>query len=167
MFGRYTAGRRRLEADDQLTIEFAGVYRHYHSCLMRTLKIGRPSRRHLKMHEVGLEALAACQEALRPGRPIGEVFAAYAHVIEGAGFGRNRLNACGYSLGATFAPSWMDWPMFYRDNPEPARPGMVFFLHMDVRDDETGLVAIPGETVVVTDSGSERLSQASFEFAVA
>ena len=28
----------------------------------------------------------------------------------------HRLNATGYSLGATFSPNWMDWPMFYHGN---------------------------------------------------
>ena len=30
---RYFTGRRPLDADDQLTLEFAGAYRRYHSCL--------------------------------------------------------------------------------------------------------------------------------------
>ena len=35
---RYFTGRRTLEAQkDQLTLEFAGVYRRYHACLMRTI----------------------------------------------------------------------------------------------------------------------------------
>ena len=33
------------------------------------------------------------------------------------GLSEHRLNACGYSLGAIFAPTWMDWPMFYAGNP--------------------------------------------------
>ena len=57
--GRYIAGRRTLEGDDQLTLEFAGVYRHYHSCLMRTFKIGTPAREHVDMHATALEALDA------------------------------------------------------------------------------------------------------------
>ncbi|MDE0716426.1 MAG: Xaa-Pro peptidase family protein, partial [Rhodospirillaceae bacterium] len=32
---RYFTGRRHLDAQDQLTLEFAGVYRRYHACLMR------------------------------------------------------------------------------------------------------------------------------------
>ena len=32
------------------------------------------------------------------------------------GLSRHRLNACGYSLGAKFTPSWMDPPMFYERN---------------------------------------------------
>ena len=34
---RYFSGRRKLDSIDQLTLEFAGVYRHYHSALMRTI----------------------------------------------------------------------------------------------------------------------------------
>ena len=30
---------------DQLTLEFAGVYRHYHSALMRTIPIGKAKHR--------------------------------------------------------------------------------------------------------------------------
>ena len=40
---RYYTGRRHLDADDRLTLEFAGTYRHYHACLMRTLEVGAPT----------------------------------------------------------------------------------------------------------------------------
>jgi Xaa-Pro dipeptidase len=68
---RYKTGRRTLEAQDQLTLEFAGVYRHYHSCLMRTIPIGKPPAKQIEMHKVAVEALEACKAALKPGRPIG------------------------------------------------------------------------------------------------
>ncbi|MBI3707318.1 MAG: aminopeptidase P family protein [Proteobacteria bacterium] len=160
---RYFTGRRKLDADDQLTLEFAGVYRHYHACLMRTIKTGRVGQRQRDMHKLALEALQAAKSALKPGRPIGEVFDAHARVFDAAGGKVHRLNACGYSLGTTFAPNWMDWPMFYHGNPEPAAPGMVFFLHMILADSDTGLAMMPGETVVVTATGCERLSQASLD----
>ena len=35
-------GRRHLDARDQLTLEFAGAYRHYHAALMRTFAVGAP-----------------------------------------------------------------------------------------------------------------------------
>lgn len=37
---RNSTGLRYLDAQDQLTIEFAAVYRRYHACLMQTLPIG-------------------------------------------------------------------------------------------------------------------------------
>lgn len=156
--GRYFAGRRRLDADDQLTLEFAGVFRHYHSCLMRTFKIGEPSRRHIDMHDCALEALDACANALRPGRPVGDVYAAYIRTLEKAGYVEDNLNSCGYSLGTTFSPNWMDWPMCYRDNPIEVVPGMVFFLHMAITD--RGLTVAPGETLLVTETACERLGKA-------
>ena len=163
---RYFTGRRHLEADDQLTLEFAGVYRHYHACLMRTIRIGEPPPQQRAMHAAALDSLAAAKEALKPGRPIGEVFDAHAKVLDDAGLGPHRLNACGYSLGATYAPNWMDWPMFFHGNPEPAAEGMVFFIHIIVFDSDAGLAMTSGQTVEVTAEGCAPLTQAPLELVV-
>jgi len=157
---RYFSGRRHLDPEDQLTLEFGGAYRHYHACLMRTIPIGRVPDRQRDMHKVAVDALYACEDALRPGRPIGEVFDAYARVCDEAGYRAHRMNATGYSLGTTFAPNWMDWPMFYHGNPEPAAPGMVFFIHIIIFDSEAGIAMTHGRTSLVTETGSESLSTA-------
>jgi Xaa-Pro dipeptidase len=158
---RYKSGRRKLDAQDQLTLEFAGVYRHYHSCLMRTIPIGKVPERQMEMHKVAVDALEACKAALKPGRPIGEVFDAHARVLDAAGFRAHRMNATGYSLGTTFAPNWMDWPMFYHGNTEPAAPGQVYFIHMIIFDSERGLAMTSGQTVLVNERGCEVLSNRS------
>jgi Xaa-Pro dipeptidase len=163
---RYFTGRRTLDARDQLTLEFAGAYRHYHACLMRTIPIGDPLPGQREMHKVSVEALEACKAALRPGRPIGEVFDAYARVCDAAGHRAHRLNATGYSLGTTFAPNWMDWPMFYHGNPEPAAPGMVFFIHIIIFDADRGVAMTNGHTVLVTEKGCEALSKRSTDLVV-
>lgn len=166
MLCRYFSGRRTLEASDQLTLEFAGTYRHYHSCLMRTIRIGPPPARQLALWDAAREALLACEGALKPGVAIGEVFEAHARSLDNKGLARFRLNACGYSLGTTFAPNWMDWPMLYRGNPVVAAPGMVFFIHMIIFDDESGLAATLGRTSLVTATGVEPLSRASLDLVV-
>ena len=143
---RYKSGRRRLDAIDQLTLEFAGVYRQYHACLMRTLLVGEPSARQRALHAACREALLACEARLIPGTPMGAVFDAHAEVFDRHGLRAHRLNACGYSLGTTYAPSWMDWPMFFHGNPVEIGPGMVFFLHMIVFDSEAGLAMTLGRT---------------------
>jgi Xaa-Pro dipeptidase len=160
---RYKTGRRKLDAQDQLTIEFAGVYRHYHACLMRTIPVGKVPARQVEMHKAAVDALEASKAALRPGRPIGEVFDAHSRVLDSAGFRQHRMNATGYSLGATFAPNWMDWPMFYHGNTEPAAPGQVYFIHLIIFDSERGLAMTSGQTVLVNDTGCEALSQRSTE----
>jgi Xaa-Pro dipeptidase len=155
---RYFSGRKHLADQDQITLEFAGVHRHYHACLMRTVPVGRVGDLHKRMHAVCLEAFDACRGALKPGEPVGKVFDAYARVCDAAGMSAHRLNACGYSLGTTFAPNWMDWPMFYAGNPVVAEPGMVFFLHMILMDSMTGTAMCPGASVLVTEGGNEMLS---------
>jgi Xaa-Pro dipeptidase len=163
---RYKTGRRTLEQQDQLTLEFAGVYRHYHSCLMRTIPIGKPPARQVEMHKVAVDALEACKAALKPGRPIGEVFDAHARVLDAAGYAKHRMNATGYSLGAVYAPNWMDWPMFYHGNPELAAPGQVYFIHLIIFDSEAGLAMTSGQTVLVTEQVAEVLSKRSTELVV-
>ena len=157
---RYFSGRRRLASHDQLTLEFAGAWRHYHAALMRTFVIGPVGPRQLAMHRACSDALDACLEAVRPGRVFGDVFDAHARVLDAAGLREHRMNACGYSLGATFAPTWMDGPMFFAGNPRPITAGMVLFVHIIVADSDSGLAMTLGETVIVTASGCERLSRA-------
>ncbi len=161
---RYFSGRRQLAAEDQLTLEFAGAYRHYHSCLMRTIRIGPKLPRQQDMHAACKDALLACEAALKPGTPVGAVFEAHVGVLDRAGYKAHRLNACGYSLGALFAPNWMDWPMLYRGNPVIAAPGMVFFIHMIIMDSESGVAMTLGRTSLVTEGGAEPLSRAGIDY---
>jgi Xaa-Pro dipeptidase len=160
---RYFTGRRHLSADDQLTLEFAGAWRHYHACLMRTVLVGAVDPRLRSMHAACRDALLAAEDALRPGRPIGEAFDAHARVLDAAGLRAARLNACGYSLGTTFAPNWMDWPMLFHGNAELAAPGMVFFIHIIAFDEPRGLAMTLGRTSVV---GEGVLSRGTLDLAV-
>lgn len=155
---RYKAGRRRLSADDQLTLEFAGVSRHYHAAIMRTHVIGAARPLHAPYHAAAREALDACAAALKPGRTAGDVFAAHAHVLDAHGLAQHRLNACGYALGAKFTPSWMDAPMFYEANPFEIAAGQVYFLHMILMDSQSQTALCLGRTYLVGAAGAEALN---------
>jgi Xaa-Pro dipeptidase len=163
---RYKAGRRRLEPHDQLTLEFAGVDRHYHACLMRTLLVGEPTARHQALYAACREALAAAEQELQPGTAMGAVYDAQAAVLDRHGMRAHRLNACGYSLGAVYPPSWMDWPMFLHGSPVELAPGMVFFLHMVLMDSEAGAAMTLGRTSLITERGSAPLSSAALDLVV-
>ena len=146
---RYKSGRRKLSKRDQLTLEFAGVYRHYHAAFMRTLIIGKPSKDHLKMDEACRAALSEVENTMRPGKTAGDVFDAHARVMDAYGMQKHRLNACGYSLGAKFTPSWMDFPMFHEGNEAAIAEGMVFFTHMILLNSEAGAAYCLGRTYVI------------------
>lgn len=156
---RYKAGRRKLTKNDQLTLEWAGVYHRYHAAMMRTILTGRATRRHQELFEAARDALVAVEKAMVPGSTFGDVFDAHARVMEARGLTKHRLNACGYSLGARFAPSWMDTPMFYSGNPEPIAPHMTLFAHMIIMDSDTGTAMTLGRTYLTTESAAEPLSR--------
>ncbi|MFT5174518.1 MAG: Xaa-Pro dipeptidase [Gammaproteobacteria bacterium] len=158
---RYQSGRRHLDARDQLTLEWSGAYRRYHAAMMRTLVIGAANDSQKRMHAVANEALEACEVAIRPGEPMGAVFTAHARVFDQYGLTHARLNACGYGMGATYHPIWVDLPMFYEGNPLLMDVGHVYFLHMILMDSNAGLAMCLGHCVLVTPNGAERLSRHS------
>jgi len=163
---RYKSGRRQLDPQDQLTLEYAGVYRQYHACLMNTFIIGTPTPHQQKMYRSAREALLACESVLKPGVTMGEVFDTHARVMDSHGLQPHRLNACGYSLGTVYAPCWMDYPMFYTGNPTVIEPNMVFFLHMILMDSDTNQAMTLGRTSVVADHGADVLSKAPLDLVI-
>ena len=156
---RYQAEKRILSKNDQLSIEWAGTYKHYHSAMFRTIPIGKVNPKHIKMHKACVEALTNCEKKLIPGNTIGEVFDVHAKTFDTIGFNKARMNACGYSLGSTFSPNWMDWPMLYTGNPYVIQPGNVFFMHMILMDSDNQLAMNLGETYLITENGNERLGK--------
>ena len=163
---RYQSDKQILSNPDQLTIEWAGTYKHYHSAMFRTIPIGKAKKEHFKMHEATIEALKNCEKKLVPGNKVGEVFDAHAQTFDELGFNKARMNACGYSLGATFSPNWMDWPMLYTKNPYIIEQGNIFFMHMILMDSENQLAMNIGETYLVTKNGNERLGKHKLDLVI-
>jgi Xaa-Pro dipeptidase len=163
---RYKAGRRKLNKNDQLTLEWAGVFHHYHAAMMRTVLVGKVSKRHQELYDAALEALQTVEKAMEPGNTFGDVFDAHARVMEARGLTRHRLNACGYSLGARFSPSWMDEPMFYAGNSEPLAPNMTLFAHMIIMDSDSDTAMTLGQTYLTTESAPSALSRHDLDLIV-
>ncbi|MBO9125017.1 MULTISPECIES: M24 family metallopeptidase [unclassified Rhizobium] len=161
---RYKAGRRRLDANDQLTLEWAGAYAHYHAAMMRTIVIGEPSYRHRELYNACLENIQAIETVLKPGHTFGDVFDVHSKIMEERGLSRHRLNACGYSLGARFSPSWMEHQMFHVGNPQPIEPGMSLFVHMIIMDSDSGTAMTLGQTYLTTAAEPKALSRHPLDF---
>lgn len=163
---RYKAGRRKLNKNDQLTLEWAGVYHHYHAAMMRTVLTGKVSKRHQELFDAARAALLAVEKTMVPGSTFGDVFDAHARTLEARGLTKHRLNACGYSLGARFTPSWMDMPMFYQGNPEPIAPNMTLFAHMIIMDSESETAMTLGRTYLTTEAQPKALSRHDLDLIV-
>ncbi|CVI54505.1 Xaa-Pro peptidase family protein [Agrobacterium leguminum] len=164
---RYKAGRRRLDAKDQLTLEWAGVSAHYHAAMMRTVVIGEQDFRQKELYSACLQNLTAIEEVLRPGKTFGDVFDVHARVMDERGLTRHRLNSCGYSLGARFSPSWMEHQMFHAGNPQEITADMTLFVHMIVMDSDSGTAMTLGQTYLTTDGAPEPLSRHNLDLLTA
>jgi Xaa-Pro dipeptidase len=164
---RYKAGRRRLDAKDQLTLEWAGVSAHYHAAMMRTVVIGEQDFRQKELYSACLQNLTAIEEVLRPGKTFGDVFDVHARVMDERGLTRHRLNSCGYSLGARFSPSWMEHQMFHAGNPQEITADMTLFVHMIVMDSDSGTAMTLGQTYLTTEAAPEPLSRHNLDLLTA
>lgn len=161
---RYKSGRRKLSKNDQLTLEWAGVSAQYHVAMMRTLVIGKPKPEHEHHFEAAKDALRAVEAAMVPGNTFGDIFDAHARTMDSAGLSRHRLNACGYGLGARYAPCWMDGPMFFKGNDFEVQPNMSLFAHMIIMDSDSGTAMCLGHTYLTTENKPKALSSHGLDF---
>lgn len=163
---RYHTGHGVVARNDQVTFELAAPYRHYHAVVMNVASTGIVDRRVRDNFRACREALEETQSFLRPGRTCGDVYDAHARAFRRARFKGTILKACGYSVGATFPPSWMEWPMCWAGNPEVLAPGMTLFTHMIAVDERSGRAMSLGETAIITDAAPERVTHAPRELVV-
>lgn len=159
LFGRGIGGPRRIEAQDQLLIELGASWCRYHTCIEHTIAVGAVDSRQRDMVALVAEALHDVTAAARPGTALGTLDDIHRRVLDRAGYAEERFAACGYALGCTFRPTWMDVPpMIYSGNPLILEPGMVFFVHIMLPDRRTGLFAGVGWTFAITEGEAEVMS---------
>ena len=159
LYGRSVSGSHTIKDNDQVTIEFASSYRRYTTCIMRTVLVGSVSSLQRNMFNVVSDAIVAMTDAAGPDTPLGNIDDAHRRVFDEAGHKVHRYSACGYSLGATFRPSWMDVPpIIYSGNPLVCEPGMVLFLHAMLANTDAGYAMSFGHTLLITKQGREVLS---------
>jgi Xaa-Pro dipeptidase len=135
--------------------------------MMRTVVIGEPEFRHKELYNACAENIRAIEEVLRPGYTFGDVFDVHAKIMDERGLTRHRLNACGYSLGARFSPSWMEHQMFYAGNTQEILPNMTLFVHMIIMDSDAGIAMTLGQTYVTTEGAPQSLSRHSLDMLTA
>lgn len=149
---------RRLERGDPVIIEISGCVKRYSAALMRSAAVGEPSADLQKMADVSRAALEKMIEAIRPDRPLGEVWAVWAEAISEGGF-EGGFKRTGYSIGVNFPPDWGEGYIlsFRRGETRVLRPNMTFHIPSIVKIFGFADVAA-SETVRVTRDGCEILT---------
>ncbi|MFT5219874.1 MAG: Xaa-Pro dipeptidase [Planctomycetota bacterium] len=160
---RYHTGKNHVGENDQVQHEFASSYRHYNTAAMSVVVTGEASPVQQSMFNACRDALDACKASLTAGNSVGSLYQAHVDSLTASGYRHASLKACGYTMGISYPPTWMDWPMIWKDQPDILQAGMVFFLHMILLDDNTGLTMSLGETSIVTNGACEPVNHAPTE----
>jgi len=121
---RYHSGRRVMDQQDQITLEWAGAWRRYHAAFMRTVTVGGARPEHVSMHAAAQDALLACEDAMRPGPPMAAVFDAHSRPLDQPRYVHAPLDPCGPSSGARYTLFWLATSSYHAGPYEGLQHGM-------------------------------------------
>ena len=157
---------RTVRPGDAIFVEMSASVGRYHAPLTRMAYVGEPPAGTEVAAAIASDGLAAVAEALVPGTPAGEVYAAWQRVVDkGLGHDRYRRHHCGYQIGIGFPPSWVGGPHVVglrSDSRWQVRSGMTFHVLSWLLDQESADFVL-SDTVLATDDGGRLLTTVSRE----
>jgi len=143
-----------LPDDTLVMMEIAGVRRHYHAPLTRTIHLGQPPQVMKDTARTVVEGVDAALEAARPGATAEEVEAVWQAVLNRNGL--RKESRVGYSIGLNYPPDWGERTCSLRpEDTTVLEVGMCFHFQSGIWLDDWGMAV--SEPFVVTESGGERL----------
>ncbi len=147
---------RRLQPGDFLKLDFGARYRGYNSDITRTICLGPPDAKHVKIYNIVLQAQLSAIKAIEPGRTGKQIDAVARDIIASHGYGENFGHSLGHSLGIQVH----DGPGFSRNSDIVLEPGMVITVEPGIYIDGWSGVRIE-DYILVTDNGVEVLTHAT------
>ena len=153
------AERRPVGTDDAVYMEAGGTHNRYNCMLSRTVIVGRPDRKWVRMAEASRDALNAAKARVRAGATSDEVDRAAREVIRKAGLADYFRHRTGYSIGIGFPPDWGEGRIMSINENDPTvlEPGMCFHLIPDLKVANAGGVVF-SESIAVTATGCDLLT---------
>ena len=155
-----TGGANTLGNDDVMYFEISAAKHRYTAALMRTIFLGNPKDEWIRAAEACIESVGATLEFIKPGMTCHDADVHARAVMEKAGFGKYFRNRLGYSIGISYPPDWGEGEVISlrQEEHRPLRPGMTFHMPpMCLKYREYGIGF--SESIVVTETGCERLSK--------
>ena len=154
-----THKRKDVRPGDNVFIEIGACIERYSAPMMRTAVMGSPNPEMLRTTEASLAALDSTMAAMRPGVSGDEVARAGWAGIDLDRTGVFFHGVFAYSIGLSFPPNWADYRLYLTKGEETVlEAGMLFHLPIAIRALGNYCVGF-SETVVVTESGCEQLTQ--------
>lgn len=157
MIGHATWEGRTVQANDHVFLEMAGCVQRYHTAMMRTAVLGKPSRSMRKAETIMLKALDEVEDLIRPGVTVSDADNLVRQIISENDIGASLVTRSGYSIGIAFAPSWDEGYMLSLKQGDQAILETGMTLHIipwmwGIDGDKTCGIS---DTIRVTDDGCE------------
>ena len=155
----HTSHRRiPIQTGDVIFMEIGACVNRYTGVVMRTAVLGPPDPTVQRMADACARSVNALVENIAPGIPACDVAALAQKALGPEGQEFLWHGFYGYSIGLSFPPCWSDCDCAITDNSaEIIQPGMVFHCNTSLRDVGQYGTAF-GDTVVVTETGCEVLT---------
>jgi Xaa-Pro dipeptidase len=162
-----TGGANCLGEEDVMYFEISASQRRYTAALMRTVFVGAPRDEWRRAAEACIGAVEAALEVIKPGVTPHDADLAARKVTTDAGFADYHRNRLGYSIGISYPPDWGEGEIISLRQGEhrPLQAGMTFHmppLCLKYREFGIGF----SESIVVTETGCERLSKLPRELVI-
>src|SRR5262249_54292302 len=158
VYGMTPPSDRRLARGDSVLTEFTPQVDGYYAQLCRSLTVGPASAAQRASFDVFKRAADAALAMIRPGVTAADLARAENALFEAEGYGEycsaQYTRVRGHAVGLHFDEEPMLWP----DVDFPIRAGMVLIPHPNTYLPLAGYMVF-GDSVLVTETGCERLTQ--------
>lgn len=158
----YGASRRTIQRGDLIVLDIGSIRDGYTADESRTFVIGQPSEAQKALYQAALTAEEAVLEAIRPGAPVEQLYAAAEAVVERGAppfypvGGLTLPGFVGHGIGLELDEPPVLWPR----GDEALREGMVLAIEIEVSAPSSQTMAKVEDTIVVRSDGSEMLTDA-------
>ncbi|MDH5306815.1 MAG: Xaa-Pro peptidase family protein [Myxococcales bacterium] len=124
--GHALAGRRSIQAGEQVNVDVCGVYNRYHCNAARSFYVGEPPRDVVEFYDKAAGAMELVGSLIRPNLRVGELVKALKAYYEEQGIWEEASWLGGYELGIAFPPDWVGnfvYEMSHEDSDVLLEPG--------------------------------------------
>jgi len=148
---------RTIRRGDLVVVDIGAKHQHYRADLTRTVTVGKPSSRQVKIHKVVREAQNRAFQSVKAGVKACDVDAVARRLIEEEGYGEYFVHGLGHGVGLDIHEP----PALNPETKDRLKVGNVVTVEPGIYIIDFGGIRIE-DTVLVGKGGAERLTEASY-----
>jgi Xaa-Pro aminopeptidase len=152
---------KKVSKGDLVVVDLGARFHHYRGDATRTVVVGKPSAKQLRIFEIVREAQDRAFKCLKAGVRACDVDATAREFIAEEGYGEFFVHSLGHGVGLEVHEP----PSLNPDNEEQLRMGNVVTVEPGIYLPDLGGVRIE-DTVLVVKGGAEKLTEAPYMFEV-